>query len=82
MNEINKQTQTKTGEVKELPHLTCSQLYRSSVSGLWYKNHKAAGDIDCIEINGERLEKEFYEGELEFISRAFEWAKKFASENH
>lgn len=37
----------------------CSQLsgvwFQSSVSGLFYENHLAAGDIQCVVVNGQRF---------------------------
>ena len=59
----------------------CSRLFRSAVSGLWYRNPAAAGSIDCVEINGKRLEREFHEGDLTYIKRLAEWSAQFYPAN-
>jgi hypothetical protein len=43
---------------------------------LWYENAHAAGDIDAVEINGQRLEKRIGEATMSWIRRLGEWAEQ------
>jgi hypothetical protein len=56
-------------------------LFRSGFSGLWYRNPKAAGYIDYVEIAGKRLMRQEDEGGLEYIRRVGEWAQQFFPAN-
>lgn len=53
--------------------LLCVRLFRSACSGLWYRNPMAAGSIDAVEMNNQRIYKEDGESTLQFIHRTAEW---------
>ena len=54
--------------------------FRSGVSGLWYENARAAGYVDCVEVNGYRLERNEGEIGLDYVHRVAEWASEFFDE--
>jgi hypothetical protein len=62
---------------KIYPH----RLFRSAVSGLWYTNPNAAGDIDAVELFGERIFREENETSLGWIHRTAEWAAEIREKN-
>jgi len=68
-------------EEQPFPASPCSRLFRSGVSGLWYRNPKAAGYIDCVEIDGNRLERSEGELSMDYIHRVGEWATEFFPAN-
>jgi hypothetical protein len=59
-----------------VPTKATVRKFRSAVSGLWYENAHAAGDIDAVEINGQRLEKRIGEATMSWIRRLGEWAEQ------
>ena len=58
-----------------------SRLFRSGMNGLWYRNPRAAGYVDCVEIDGKRLERREAEHSLDFIRRLGQWSEEIYSEN-
>ena len=64
-----------------LPPMAGSRMFRSACSGLWYQNPRAAGDIDAVELYGQRLIRHEDETSLAWIHRVAEWSSKLHSEN-
>lgn len=64
-----------------LPPVAGSRMFRSACSGLWYQIPKAAGDIDAVELYGQRLIRHEDETSLAWIHRVAEWSAKLHSEN-
>ncbi len=56
-------------------HPDCSPLWRSAVSGLWYRKTGAAGTINATKCErcGDMLERDEEETGLHWIHRVAEW---------
>ena len=48
-------------------------LYRSAISGMWYENLKAAGDIDAVELRSQRLVRHADEKLFSWVHRLVDW---------
>lgn len=60
----------------------CSRiLFRSAVSGLWYQNRGAAGDIDAVEVDGARIFQGYSEPNTVWEMRSSRWIAHVSSAN-
>jgi len=54
-------------------------LYRSGVSGAWYRNPKAAGHTDMVELRGKRITRKEDESTLDWDRRVAGWTAKVSN---